>query len=81
VAEVRNRAAMIREDVARLTDTQVLGLIFDPRLSTASEVTEHAGRGDGLALVHQVAERAGAKLRVMTQPSSYTRFILQFQPT
>lgn len=79
VAQVRERAAALRHDAARMTDTQLLGLIFDPSFSTASEVTEHAGRGDGLALVRQLAERAGAKLRVMTQPSAYTRFILQFR--
>ena len=36
------------------------------------------GLGIGLALVRQIVEKAGAKLRVMTQPRSYTRFILQF---
>jgi two-component system chemotaxis sensor kinase CheA len=80
VAQVRERAQALREDAARMSDSQVLGFIFDPAFSTAAEVTEHAGRGDGLALVRQLAERAGAKLRVMTQPSAYTRFILQFQP-
>jgi two-component system chemotaxis sensor kinase CheA len=79
VAQVRERAAALRQDAARMTDSQILGFIFDPSFSTATEVTEHAGRGDGLALVRQLAERAGAKLRVMTQPSAYTRFILQFR--
>lgn len=79
VAQVRERAAALREDAARMSDSQILGFIFDPHFSTATEVTEHAGRGDGLALVRQLAERAGAKLRVMTQPAAYTRFILQLR--
>lgn len=79
VDEVRRRAGTLRADADRLSDAQLLGMIFDPRFSTAAEVTEHAGRGDGLALVRQLAERAGAKLRVMTQPRSYTRFIFHFQ--
>ena len=41
-------------------------------------MTEHAGRRDGLSLVRQVATRAGARLRVMTQPQVYTHFMLPF---
>lgn len=78
VPAVRQRVAQLGNDTSRFTDSQVLGFIFDPNFSTATEVTEHAGRGVGLALVRQIAEKAGARLRVMTQPRSYTRFILQF---
>lgn len=78
VPALRKRATLLREDAAGMTDSQLLGLIFDPEFSTATEVTEHAGRGVGLALVRQVVEKAGARLRVMTQPRSYTRFVLQF---
>lgn len=78
VPQIRQRAAQLRPDTAGMSDTQVLGMIFDPHFSTATEVTEHAGRGVGLALVRQIVEKAGARLRVMTQPSSYTRFVLQF---
>jgi chemotaxis protein histidine kinase CheA len=78
VPAVRKRVAQLRPDAASLTDSQLLGFIFDQNFSTATEVTEHAGRGVGLALVRQIVEKAGAKLRVMTQPRSYTRFILQF---
>lgn len=76
--EVRQRVAQLRNDATQLTDTQVLGFIFDPHFSTASEVTEHAGRGVGLSLVKQIAEKAGAKLRVMTRPHVSTQFVLKF---
>jgi HPt (histidine-containing phosphotransfer) domain-containing protein len=78
VPVLRQRAQQSRADAASLSDSQVLGLIFDQDFSTATEVTEHAGRGVGLALVRQIVDRAGARLRVMTQPRSYTRFVLQF---
>lgn len=78
VPEVRQRVAQLRGDAAQLSDAQVLGFIFDPHFSTASEVTEHAGRGVGLSLVKQIAEKAGAKLRVMTQPNVSTQFVLKF---
>jgi len=75
---VRQRVAQMRDDAASLTDAQLLGFIFEQDFSTATEVTEHAGRGTGLALVRQIVEKAGARLRVMTQPQRYTRFVLQF---
>lgn len=78
VPEVRRRMAQLRTDSAQFTDSQVLGFIFDPHFSTASEVTEHAGRGVGLSLVRQIAEKAGAKLRVMTRPNVSTQFVLKF---
>lgn len=78
VPEVRQRVAQLRTNSEQLTDAQVLGFIFDPHFSTASEVTEHAGRGVGLSLVKQIAEKAGAKLRVMTRPNVSTQFILKF---
>ena len=78
VPALRERASRMRRDTAALTDSQLLGLIFDPDFTTATEVTEHAGRGVGLSLVRQIAEKAGARLRVMTMPRSYTRFVLQF---
>lgn len=75
---LRQQAARLRSDAAQLSDAQVLGLIFDSQFTTAGEVTEHAGRGVGLALVRQLAEQAGARLRVVTQPRSYTRFVMNF---
>ena len=76
--EPRERIARQRSDVAQLSDHEVLGHIFDPAFSTATEVTEHAGRGMGLSLVRKVVEDAGAKLRVLTQPHVSTTFILRF---
>lgn len=79
VPEVRRRMAQLRTDSAQFTDSQVLGFIFDPHFSTANEVTEHAGRGVGLSLVRQIAEKAGAKLKVMTRPNVSTQFVLKFE--
>ena len=78
VSDVRKRIAQIRGDAAQLSDAQVMAYIFDPHFSTASEVNEHAGRGVGLSLVRQIAEKAGAKLKVITQPNVSTRFVLEF---
>ncbi|MDY0107847.1 MAG: ATP-binding protein, partial [Giesbergeria sp.] len=68
----------LRGDAAQLSDQEVLGHIFDPHFTTATEVTEHAGRGVGLSLVRQVVEKAGARLKVLTQPQVSTQFVLTF---
>lgn len=78
IPEVRRRAQALQPDASGFSDSQLLTMIFEDHFSTAADVTEHAGRGVGLALVRQIAEKAGVKLRVMTQPERYTRFILHF---
>ena len=78
VPEVRQRVAQFRTDSDRLSDHEVLGFIFNAYFSTASEVTEHAGRGVGLSVVKQIADKAGAKLRVLTRPNVSTQFVLKF---
>jgi len=61
-----------------LTEQELISLIFEPDVSTAEQVSEHAGRGVGLALVREKLAAIGARLRVSTAPGQYTRFILQF---
>ena len=78
VPEVRQRVAQLRTDSDRLSDHEVLGFIFNAHFSTASEVTEHAGRGVGLSVVKQIADKTGAKLRVLTRPNVSTQFVLKF---
>ena len=76
--EVRDRVTALGQDAEDLSDEQLIGFIFHPHFSTANEVTEHAGRGVGLSLVRQIAEEAGAKLKVLTQPNVSTRFVMKF---
>lgn len=78
VPQLRERIAQLRGDAAQLSDQEVLGHIFDPHFSTATEVTEHAGRGVGLSVVRQAVEKAGARLKVLTRPSVSTEFVLRF---
>jgi signal transduction histidine kinase len=60
------------------SEQELINLIFEPHVSTAEQVSEHAGRGVGLALVREKLAAIGARLRVSTAPGQYTRFTLQF---
>jgi len=67
------------EEIAGMTDHEVAALIFSPGFSALDEAGVHAGRGDGLAVVKEVAERFGARLLISSRPTRYTRFSLLFR--
>jgi two-component system chemotaxis sensor kinase CheA len=52
----------------------VYKLIFQPGFSTASEVSEHAGRGVGLDAVSNWVRENGGNIAVSTVSGQYTRF-------
>lgn len=67
------------EQAATMNPGQLMAVIFEPDFSSADRVTEHSGRGVGLALVRDIVTRLGAKLRVSTTPRAYTQFTLHFK--
>ena len=66
------------QEVAAMSDREVVALIFEPGVSTSDEVTEHAGRGVGLDVLLALARETGAKMRVASSPNRNTRFTLQW---
>ena len=54
----------------------VLNIIFEPGFSTASEITEFAGRGVGLDVVKLAVESLGGRLRLETVAGRGTTFTL-----
>lgn len=52
----------------------VLRLIFHPGFSTATAVSEHAGRGVGLDVVNATVRDCGGRIGISTAPGKYTRF-------
>jgi len=52
----------------------VLRLIFHPGFSTATSVSEHAGRGVGLDVVNAMVRDCGGRIGISTAPGQYTRF-------
>ncbi|MFB3916929.1 MAG: chemotaxis protein CheA [Terriglobales bacterium] len=65
------------EQLAHLTDAELLGLIFEPGFSTAEEITQVSGRGVGLDVVKSVLERMKGTVTVQSRPGEGTKFLLK----
>ncbi|TBR40187.1 MULTISPECIES: Hpt domain-containing protein [Dyella] len=76
---VRNRGierGLLRSD-ARPSDDQLLALITQPGFSTASSVTQLAGRGVGMDVVANEIKQLGGSLAVESQQGKGTTFVLR----
>jgi two-component system chemotaxis sensor kinase CheA len=66
------------EDAKQLNEQQAAYLVFKSGVSTSPMITEVSGRGLGLAIVREKAEKVGGSVSVETRPGGGTtfRFIL-----
>jgi len=64
-----------------MTDTQLKELIFQPGFSTASEITELAGRGVGLDVVRSEVTALGGRVAVNSTIGNGTRFTINLPLT
>lgn len=69
------------EQLAAMSDAQVVATVFEPGFSVLDESHEHAGRGEGLGVVKEALGRLGGRLRINSRPNSHTRFIMQIKPS
>lgn len=76
----QTRALAAAEEIAALSDTEAIDLIFAPGFSTATEVTGLSGRGVGLDAVRAAVTRLGGHVRIDSRPRLGTtiRFTLPF---
>jgi len=85
VQKVRARAVerglLGAEEAGRLSESDILELIFRPGFSTADEITEVSGRGVGLDVVQSVLQRLKGKVEVETHLGKGTSFRLQLPLT
>jgi chemotaxis protein histidine kinase CheA len=68
------KGVITEQEVVRLNDQQVLGLIFKPGLSTASVVTEYSGRGIGMDVVKNALMELGASWEIESHLGLGTEF-------
>ncbi|RAO75594.1 Hpt domain-containing protein [Dyella jiangningensis] len=67
---------LIRAD-ARISDDQILALITQPGFSTASTVTQLAGRGVGMDVVANEIKQLGGALSIESKAGEGTTFVLR----
>ncbi|WP_329742602.1 Hpt domain-containing protein [Dyella sp. A6] len=76
---IRKRAierGLLRED-ARPGESELLGLITQPGFSTASEITQLAGRGVGMDVVANEIKQLGGSLAIDSEQGKGTTFVLR----
>jgi two-component system chemotaxis sensor kinase CheA len=73
---VRRRASEKRvlppDELATLTDEQVVELIFSAGFSTTSEVSDVSGRGIGMDVVRSTVEQIGGRVSLQSKPGTGT---------
>ena len=65
----------------RITDEQAVELILQPGFSTASELTQAAGRGVGMDVVDNEVKKLGGSMRIETRSGEGTRFLIRLPYT
>lgn len=68
-------------EAAAMPEGEMLNLIFVPGFSTASAVTQTAGRGVGLDVVRTNVSRLNGEIHVETEAGRMTRFVLKLPLT
>lgn len=68
---------IVKEQVAIMTETEKMNLIFNSGLSTSDEVTELSGRGMGMSVVEEKIKTLNGKVAINSIPGKGTTFILE----
>src|SRR5438128_912309 len=69
------------DEASRLSEAEILELVFRPGFSTAEEVTEISGRGVGLDVVQAVLHRLKGTVEIATRAGKGTTFRLKLPLT
>ena len=82
-AAIRRKAyekGLIAEN-QKLTDEQAVEMILRPGFSTASELTQAAGRGVGMDVVDNEVKKLGGSMRIESTVGQGTRFLIRLPYT
>ncbi|HVY66301.1 MAG TPA: Hpt domain-containing protein [Gammaproteobacteria bacterium] len=83
LAAIRRKAyekGLIAES-QKLTDEQAVEMILRPGFSTASELTQAAGRGVGMDVVDNEVKKLGGSMRIESTAGQGTRFLIRLPYT
>ncbi len=75
------RGDVAAEEAMEMTADALLDRIFDPELSTRTDLTTLSGRGVGLAVVRDTVEQLGGEVMVQTALGESTAFTLDLPMT
>lgn len=78
---VVKKGIMTKEEVARLSDTEVLNISYLPGFSTAEKVTEVSGRGVGMDVVKTKIESMGGTVSIESKIGKGTKISLKLPLT
>ena len=73
-ATALQRGIVSQDEAARMERADLLELVFRSGISTSPMITDISGRGLGVAIVREKAEKLGGTVTVATEPYKGTRF-------
>ncbi|MCP5196265.1 MAG: type IV pili methyl-accepting chemotaxis transducer N-terminal domain-containing protein [Gammaproteobacteria bacterium] len=74
------KGRLTAEEAAAWDNRRIVGLIFEPGISSHPEVDADAGRGAGLDAVAELVIRFGGNVRIGTTPNEYCHFRVHLAP-
>ena len=85
VEKVRNKAiergTITADQAERMSDKEIIDLLFQPSFSTAEKVSDISGRGVGLDVVKTKIEALGGEIEAKTKLGEGTNFIIRLPLT
>lgn len=75
------KGIITEEQISRLTDEEVIYLIFEPGFSTKDSADEISGRGVGMDVVKKVVDSLNGKIETKTETGKGSKFVLEIPTT
>jgi len=77
ITYLKDRKSLTDEEIAEMPEDEFFNTILDKDFSSASAISDMAGRGIGMNVVSQAIEYLGGSMSIRSQPSKGTEFIIK----